>query len=489
MTTGQYFWDSGVWSLLIELTILLVGMLTANMLRRLIKPLRQSLIPSAVLGGFLILIANLVYEQIAHESLFTKVTMETLTYHGLGLGFVAMALRQTGRKKNPKANRDVFNAGLTTVSTYLLQALLGLAITIGFFYALGSWADSGLLLPMGFGQGPGQAYNFGHIYEMGTGYDPVTVSGFSPFHYGGSFGLTIAALGFVSASIGGVLYLHRLRRKGLVNQSDINAAEMENLSAETITEKGEIPLSESLDKLTVQFGLVLFTYMAAYLVMYLLSLLLDSLGGFFVNTVKPLIWGFNFLIGVVMAILFKTVLNRLTKRGIIRRQYLNNFMLSRVAGVMFDIMVVASIAAIELSAFSHSEFIVPLVVLCAVGAVATYFQIRFITKRLYPDYPHEAFLSLYGMLTGTASTGVILVREIDPLFKTPAASNLVYQQLWAIVFGFPMLLLLGFAPIGLSGNLTHTWITLGILIVLYATMLLILFRRQIFARKKAKQTT
>ena len=494
MTTGQQFWDTGIWSLIIELTILLVGMLTANMLRRLIKPLRQSLIPSAVLGGFLILLANLAYEKITGDSLFTKVTMETLTYHGLGLGFVAVALRQTGRQKNRKANRDVFNAGLTTVSSYLLQGLLGLAITLGLFFVLGNWADSGLLLPMGYGQGPGQAYNFGHIYEMGTGYDPVTVSGYAPFKFGGSFGLTIAAMGFISASVGGVVYLSRLKKKGLINQSAINAAEMENLSAETITEKGEIPLSESLDKLTVQIGLVVFTYMAAYLVMYLISLGLDSLGGFFVNTVKPLIWGFNFLIGVVMAILFKTVMNKLTKKGIIHRQYLNNFMLSRVSGVMFDIMVVASIAAINLSAFSHREFIIPLVTLCVVGAVATYFQIRFITKRLYPDYPHEAFLSMYGMLTGTASTGVILVREIDPLFKTPAASNLVYQQLWAIVFGFPMLLLLGYAPIGLNGDLTHSWITLGALALLLVVMNLILFRRQIFGRhilkyKESKRTS
>lgn len=475
MTTGQQFWDAGVWSLMIELTILLVGMLTANMLRRLIKPLRQSLIPSAVLGGFLILIANLAYEQITGDSLFTKVTMETLTYHGLGLGFVAVALRQTDRQKNPKANTDVFNAGVTTVSAYLQQAVLGLAITIGLFYVLGNWADSGLLLPMGYGQGPGQAYNWGHIYETATAYDS--------FQYGGSFGLTVAALGFVSASIGGVIYLNRLKKKGIVNQATINAEEMENLSAETITEKGEIPLSESLDKLTIQIGLVIFTYMAAYVAMYLISLGLDSLGGFFVTTVKPLIWGFNFLIGTVMAILMKAILKGITKRG--KRQYLNNFMLSRISGVMFDLMVVASIAAIDLTAFSHREFIVPLLLICVVGAVSTYFQVRFIAKKLYPDYPHEAFLSMYGMLTGTASTGVILVREIDPLFKTPAASNLVYQQLWAIVFGFPMLLLLGYAPIGLLGDMTNTWITLGALVVLFVAMNLILFRKQIFRKKKA----
>ena len=477
MTTN--FWDASVWSLLIELTILLVGMLTANMLRRLIKPLRQSLIPSSVLGGFLILLANLAYEQIAGDSLFNKVTMETLTYHGLGLGFVAVALRQSERKRSKKSNTDVFNAGVTTVSSYLLQGVLGLAITLGLFYTLGNWASSGLLLPMGFGQGPGQAYNWGHIYETATAYDA--------FQYGGSFGLTIAAMGFVAASIGGVIYLNQLKKKGLVQQGIMNPAEAEDLSAETITKKGEIPLSESLDKLTVQIGLVVFTYMAAYGLMYVVSLGLDSLGGFFANTIKPLIWGFNFLIGTVMAILLKAVLNRLTKRGIVHRQYLNNFMLSRISGVMFDLMVVASIAAINLSAFTHREFILPLILVCVVGAVATYFHVRLIAKKLFPDYPHEAFLSLYGMLTGTASTGVILVREIDPLFKTPAASNLVYQQLWAIVFGFPMLLLLGFAPNGLNGDTTNTWITLGALVLLLVAMYLILFRNQIFGKKKAKQ--
>ena len=163
MTTGHNFWDPGVWSLMIELTILLVSMLTANMLRRLIKPLRQSLIPSSVLGGFLILFANIAYEKITGVSLFNKVTMETLTYHGLGLGFVAMALRSNKREKNKKSNIAVFDAGVTTVSSYLLQGILGLSITIGLFYLIGNWPVSGLLLPMGFGQGPGQAYNWGHV--------------------------------------------------------------------------------------------------------------------------------------------------------------------------------------------------------------------------------------------------------------------------------------------------------------------------------------
>ena len=475
MTSGQNFWDLSVWNLMIELTILLVGMLTANMLRRLIKPLRQSLIPSAVLGGFIILFGNLAYEGIFGYSLFNTVTMETLTYHGLGLGFVAVALKVSDKKHSKNARRDIFNSGLTTVSSYLLQGLLGLAITIGLFYAMGSWASSGLLLPMGYGQGPGQAYNWGHIYAMATEYPA--------FENGTSFGLTIAAMGFVSAGLGGVIYLNIMKRKGRVKPGIMDADEMEDLTAHDITKKGEIPMSESLDKLTVQIGLVFFTYMAAYVLMWLISLGLDSTGNkFLVGTVKPLIWGFNFLIGTVLAILFKRVLGRLQERGVIKRQYINNFMLSRISGVMFDIMVVASIAAIDLSAFTHREFVIPLIVVCLVGAVATFFQVRFIARRLFPAYQDEAFLSMYGLLTGTASTGVILVREIDPTFETPAANNLIYQQLWAIVFGFPMLLLLGFAPISLG----NTWLTLGALVVLFIIINLILFRRQIFGRRRAK---
>jgi ESS family glutamate:Na+ symporter len=96
------------------------------------------------------------------------------------------------------------------------------------------------------------------------------------------------------------------------------------------------------------------------------------------------------------------------------------------------------------------------------------------------------------MLTGTASTGVILLREIDPLFQTPAANNLVYQQLWAIVFGFPMLLLLGYAPIGLTAdpattNLTNAWITLAAMAVLFIAMNLILFRAPDLRQKEQAQ--
>ena len=94
-------------------------------------------------------------------------------------------------------------------------------------------------------------------------------------------------------------------------------------------------------------------------------------------------------------------------------------------------------------------------------------------------YQDAAFLSLYGMLTGTASTGAILLREVDPRFETQASDNLVYHQPWAILFGFPMFLLLGVAPQSIGKCL----LTLGLCIVLFVAMNLIIFRKDIFKKK------
>ncbi|MCQ2557757.1 MAG: hypothetical protein MJ135_01435 [Oscillospiraceae bacterium] len=472
MTGGTNFWDLSVWSFVVTLAILFGAMLLANVLRLKLPFLKKSLLPSSVLGGFLVLVANAVFQTITGKAMFEVATLEALTYHGLGMGFVALALRHSGKIKGKKAKRDVFNTSTLTVGSYLIQGIVGLLITIPLFYILGSYAASGILLPMGYGQGPGQAYNWGTIFQNYTEYPA--------FANGASFGLTVAAMGFVSASVGGVFYLNRLRKAGDKRTQHENAESMENLSAEQITGRDEIPLSESMDKLSVQFGLIVVSYAIAFGAMYGVSLLLDRAGGFCVNTIKPLLWGFNFLVGTVFALLMKGLLARCRASGTMKRDYINNFMLNRISGTMFDLMVVASIAAIDLSAFRYKEFWLPLVLICVLGAIVSYFYCQIICRHCFPDYSDEEFLAMYGMVTGTASTGVILLREIDPLFETPASHNLIYQNLWSIVLGAPMLLLLGFV----ARSMTWTFLVLGILVVLFLIMLVLQYRDVLFKKKK-----
>ena len=77
---------------------------------------------------------------------------------------------------------------------------------------------------------------------------------------------------------------------------------------------------------------------------------------------------------------------------------------------MFDIMIVSGICAIELE--DIGKLFIPLLIICVIGGIVILWYVRFACNKMYPEYPNEAFFSIFGMLTGTASTRMILLREI-----------------------------------------------------------------------------
>ena len=83
----------------------------------------------------------------------------------------------------------------------------------------------------------------------------------------------------------------------------------------------DIPLTESIDKFTVQVAFVLGTYLFTFLVMFGLTAVIDTgiLGKFGENTLKPLIWGFNFLFGTLFALLVKQMMFLLRRKNIVKR--------------------------------------------------------------------------------------------------------------------------------------------------------------------------
>ena len=131
--------------------------------------------------------------------------------------------------------------------------------------------------------------------------------------------------------------------------------------------------------------------------------------------------------------------------------------MTRVSNFFFDLMVVAGVAAIRLDILGNYWAII--LFLGLIGAIITYIYNRIVAKTLFGDYVEEQFLTMYGMLTGTASTGIILLREIDSDFKTPASDNMVYQNFFAIVLGLPMMFLATLAP-------KHPYLTFAIFVFL-----------------------
>ena len=458
------FWDSDVWSWILIFAVLTGSLLVGNTLRRKIPFLKNSLIPTSVIGGTVLLIVAAIYKVITGEVMFDSVAfggngtnaLEIITYHALALGFIASSLKTSDKTVDKKRLIEIFNTGVTTVSTYLLQGVLGMAITIvaALTFLPGFFKAAGLLLPFGYGQGTGQALNYGIIYES------------HGFAGGSAFGLTIAALGFISAALGGVIHLNIKKANGKLKKS--NRTDGSDYH-EAVEAPDEIPMQESVDKLTIQISFIIIAYVIAYVIMTILGNILPGM--------KATIYGFNFLLGVIGATIVKGVVGLLRKSGLMHRKYINNFLLTRTSNFFFDLMVVAGVAAIRLDELKSYWGIV--LILGVVGLLSTYQYLRFVCKKLFPDYEEEQFLMMYGMLTGTASTGTILLREIDGEFKTPAADNMVYQNFPAIVFGFPLMLLANLAP-------KKPELTLIILVAFFIVMNVILFRSFIF-KKKAKK--
>ena len=417
--------NAGLWNAFVYLGIIAGLLLLGNVLNRKVTWVRKSLLPVSALAGFLLLIArNTGVLRVPLEIL------EMITYHGIALGFIAMSLRTT---KDSHGGAYAFKSGALIVSTYLMQALVGLGVSIllAWTFMPDMFKAAGLLLPMAYGQGPGQANNVGSSYEA------------LGFLGGRSFGLSLAAAGYLCACLVGLWYTRRLINSGKYAKPQ-NETVSGSVTVDLFEDKNEVPLSDSVDRLSTQVALVLVTYLITYLVAWGLTSGIAAVMPGLSKTLSPLIWGFNFIVGSSVAMGVRAFLQMLRSRKIMSRQYQNNYLLNRISGLAFDLMIVAGIASIDFR--DLQGLVTPFLLMAVLGGVTTYFFVRYLCRSLTPDFADESFVAMYGMLTGTISSGILPLRQIDPLYKTPAADQLVIGSGTAILFGAPMLLLIGFAP-------------------------------------------
>lgn len=446
--------NASLWEIIIQMGIIAIVLLLSNLLRRKIRFIRNSLMPTAVLGGFILFIAR------AFGFNFSSEFLEILVYHGIALGFIAMSLRIPDKDVEGNSGMTGAKTGAMIIGSYLLQAIIGLAISIGLAYTLMKdtmFKAAGILLPMGFGQGPGQANNIGSMYET------------NGFLQGRNFGLSLAAAGYLVACIVGVIVINYLAKKGKVkryNADDVSGS----VTVDTFQDENEIPVSESVDKFSIQMALVLIVYLATYLLTWGITSFLNTYLPTVGDMINTLLWGFNFMIGSALAILTRVMFKKMRKSRVMTRQYQNNYLLNRISGFFFDLMIIAGIASIDI--LDLKGLWLPFILMAVAGAAVTWFYLRWVCKRVYKGYYYEGLLGMYGMMTGTISSGVMLIREIDPEYKTPAANQLVIGSSFAIVMGIPMLVFVGLA----YRSTLMVFLTLGLCIVYFALMLLFIFK-------------
>lgn len=396
---------------------------------------------------------------LSKETTFFNVNViESIVYHALAIGFLALALKRSEQKEKGK----YWSTGMLITSTYALQAVIGILLVFIFFSD--QFIGSGMLVALGFGQGPGLAMSIG--------------SGWNQFlnGYGTTLGASYAFLGFVFGGTVGVVIINIFsRRKGFLNSKQYD--ESPSQASVTIDTVREISL---LDGLTQQFVVIGVIYGLVYLTLFGLNILLASIGGAGAM-IFGLLRGFNFIIAILYALVYKSVLNRLEAKGKNIRFLTNNYVLSNIASFAFNIMITGSVLAITLAFLS--TYGIQLITTAILAGTATFFYLRFMTKRIYKDFQDEFSIGLFGMLTGVASTGLALLKGLDPELKTPVAEEMVVGSGTAILIALPLFVLL-FIPsftYGTDNETLFNFITFfGILlyVIIFASILIFKTRKK-----------
>ena len=468
---------------IITVLLVFVFILAANILRRKVRLFRRSLMPTAVIAGLMGLVIKETVLAITGFNIFNVISLESMVYHMLPVGFIALCLRERDYKEEPGQSSVKYKrvpasrSGALIISTYLLQGLLGIIISIILALAIPVLSNlnggTGIMLALGFGQGPQQANATGLIWDAAGHMDNWGTGSAK------NYWLTIAAMGFLWASIPGIFMINRIaKKKGLI----INKNEFQKsgeLLSYTIEGPDEVPLSESIDKFSLQVCMVGGIYLLTIIFIMLIEIGFRLSGIPFLIGLIPTFWGFSFMLAALVAIITRGVLRKFVKKGVMHRVYPNNYMLSRIAGSSFDLSICAALFLVSISALG--TLWIPVMVITTLGGILTAIYLRRVCNHVFEDYKDEAFMAFYGMQTGTIANGMILLREIDNSFKTPAGDDLVAGSAAAIILGVPMLILIAQAPV--PGNLL--WVTVAIALYLFA-LLAFVFKNVLFGKKAKK---
>ena len=458
------------WNFYIHAGIIAVGLIIAVFLRSRIKFFQKFLIPNSIVAGFLLMpLYNFVFPKIG----FSQEYLGEIAYHLLSISFVSLSLRKV--KKSKRAGRNRQGNAVILLSQYGVQAFIGIIITWLFINTVKPdlFHSFGFLFPLGFALGPGQAFAIGEGWKVFGIQDAGTV------------GLTFAALGFIMASFGGVFLIHYGIKRNWISPDYMKKIRKTNIRTGLYPRGAKLPVgsyqttqTEAIDALTANVIFILLTYLLSYLLLKGIGFLL-AFAGPMGNELATNLWGISFIFAALVGLLVRRIMSVLKVDHI-----LDDNTLSRVSGLSVDIMVTSSIAAISLViAF---RYWLPILVTTVIGSVVILALVPWMASRLFSNNRFLRTIILFGAVTGTLTTGLALLRVLDPEFDTPVASDYSYASGITFVAAIPFILAINFpAKAYQTGDMR--WFAAGIAVALGYVVVtfiwyLLLAKKRAFAR-------
>ena len=431
---------------------LAIMLLTGVFLRAKVRFFQKFLMPSCLIGGIL----GLILINIGAVKL-SAVDIETVAYHFFNISFISVGLTRDTNQNTSKGREKGFLKGplwmaLTQTAIFPMQAIVGgiLVILLGFL-GVKLFPTFGFFAPLGFEEGPGQALSFGKVWE-GFGFESAT-----------TIGLTFAAVGFFFSFFVGVPLVNWGIRKGIAAHGPKTLPKDLLVGVKSRNQKiesaGRLPFhSGNVESLAFQAALVGLVYILTYAFVKYVGMIVPS-------DVASILWGFFFIFGLGIAMIVvwgmgKFKIEHLADPGIQRR----------MTGWSVDFLIVSTVMAIQLPVVW--KYIVPISVISISIGVLTTFAVTYLGRRIW-SYNLERTAAVYGTVTGTVSCGLLLLRIVDPEFKTPVAIDIALMNIFSIP-GIGLCLVL------VNGPVWWSWSTALTILVFFAVMVVALGLLKIF---------
>ncbi len=446
------------WTFIIDMGLISLALLIATILRSKITFLQKFLIPNAIIAGFILLpLYNFILPLFAMSS----AGLGELAYHLLSISFISITLR-TNKWTKRKRGKNIYATSVIIISQMIIQVIIGLTVTLLFIHTVRPelFHSFGYLLPLGFAQGPGQAFAIGESWQS---------FGISD---AGSIGLTFAAIGFIFCSIGGIYLINYGVKRQWISKEQLEELKKERTKTGLYKNESEKPVgallstqSEAIDSMTLHIALVMFTYLFTFFLLKVIGFLLSFAGPMGVELAQNF-WGINFVFAALSGLIIKNLLKVFKLQFIV-----DNNTMHRISGLSIDIMVTSAIAAISLIIVMN--YWLPILVAVTIAGTITFLTIPWMCSRMFTDFPFIRMILLFGVSTGTLSTGLALLRIVDPDFETPVAEDYSYAAGMTFFMFIPFILTINFPSKAFaSGDPKWLWMSLAVIIA-YVIFILI----------------
>lgn len=411
-----------------------IGMLLmlGTLIRAKVPLFQKLLFPSSLIGGLIgFVLINLDLVGMPTSTGWKDITpniFSMITFHLFAFGFVGIGLLQT---KKPASGKVVMRGALWIAlvfgMTFSVQALIGKGVFVLWQDLFGGTFETvnGYLLGAGFTQGPGQTQAYATIWQ--TSYQTANAL---------SVGLAFAAVGFLVAGLVGVPLAFYGIKKGWVS---IEGGKLPQCFLRGLMDKGDNPTCArstthpaNIDSVAFHLAIMATLYALAY-----------AFGVWWLCTMPKGINGLG--IGMIFAwgMFFAMIARKLmAKFDLIH--LLDGETTRRLTGATVDFMICAVFMGIQVRQLQ--EVAMPFLIAVVLGTIATLFICLWFGRRS-PEHGFERGLTLFGYCTGTAASGLLLLRIVDPEFDTPVAVEVGLMNVFATILFKPISWSMPFVPV------------------------------------------